>query len=75
MSNLRSEKNTWGMARSVKNAFRAKHGRAGTVVFEHGQWWITESNGAQYSVVDATGPGSFDGFDFEQVTQGDDSDD
>lgn len=40
--------------------------------FEHGQWWITvKGSGAQYSVVDASGGDSVDGFDFEQVTQGD----
>jgi hypothetical protein len=40
--------------------------------FEHGQWWITDlDSGAQWSVVDAEGGNSIDGFDFEQVTQGD----
>lgn len=38
-------------------------------VFEHGQWWISASTGAQWSVVDATGGTSVDGFDFEQVTE------
>lgn len=41
-----------------------------SVAFEHGQWWITASNGAQWSVVDASGPGSIDGFAFEQVSEG-----
>jgi hypothetical protein len=41
------------------------------VNFEHGQWWATCNDcGAQWSVVDAEGPGSIDGFDFEQVTEG-----
>jgi hypothetical protein len=40
--------------------------------FEHGQWWVTDlDTGAQWSVCDAEGPGSTDGFDFEQVTEGD----
>jgi hypothetical protein len=40
--------------------------------FEHGQWWVTDKRtGAQWSVCDAEGPGSVDGFSFEQVTQGD----
>lgn len=42
--------------------------------FEHGQWWITcVPCGAQWSVNDASGPGSFAGFDFERVTHGDGS--
>jgi hypothetical protein len=41
-----------------------------TAVFEHGQWWVTCPSGAQFSVVDATGPGTVGGFDFEQVSEG-----
>lgn len=42
--------------------------------FEHGQWWVEDlTTGAQWSVVDATGGASVDGFDFEQVTEGDES--
>ncbi len=38
-------------------------------VFEHGQWWVVNAvSGAQWSVVDAEGPGTVDGFGFEQVT-------
>ncbi len=41
-------------------------------VFEHGQWWVvSEISGAQWSVCDAEGPGSVDGFSFEQVTEAD----
>lgn len=37
-------------------------------VFEHGQWWVKESCGCCiWSVVDAEGPGTVDGFDFELV--------
>ena len=36
--------------------------------FEHGQWWVTElESGRQWSVVDAEGGQSIDGFDFERV--------
>jgi hypothetical protein len=38
--------------------------------FEHGQWWITCPSGAIYSVCDAEGLGTTDGFDFEEVTSG-----
>ena len=39
------------------------------VVFEHGQWWAVDAvRGGQWSVVDAEGPGTTCGFDFEQVT-------
>lgn len=42
--------------------------------FEHGQWWITDQQtGAQWSVVDATGPGSDNGFSFEQVSPEDEN--
>ncbi len=44
------------------------------VNFEHGQWWVTvKPTGAQWSVHDAEGHGSVDGFGFEQVTEGDDA--
>ena len=37
--------------------------------YEHGQWWITDRDtGTQWSVVDAEGPGTHNGFDFEMVT-------
>lgn len=50
-------------------AFRKKyHVRKGyTAHFEHGQLWIVGIDGDSYSVVDAEGPGSVNGFDFEQV--------
>jgi hypothetical protein len=41
--------------------------------FEHGQWWVESLEGEHgeevvvYSVVDATGGKSVDGFDFERV--------
>lgn len=43
--------------------------------FEHGNWWVFNlKTGAQYSVVDAEGPNTIDGFDLEQVTDGDEFD-
>jgi hypothetical protein len=45
-----------------------------SVYYEHGQHWITcEWCGAQWAVHDATGPGTVDGFDFERVTEGDET--
>lgn len=41
-------------------------------VFEHGQLWIVGKGsmaGAIWSVVDAEGPGTCNGFDFEQVAE------
>jgi len=62
------------MEKKTLAAFRALHpGRSvkWSAWFEHGQLWICGTNGAQYSVVDAEGPGSVDGFDFELVTEPD----
>ena len=39
-------------------------------VFEHGQLWIVNgTTGGQWSVVDAEGPGTMNGFDFECVNE------
>jgi hypothetical protein len=44
------------------------HTRKVSACFEHGQWWVWDlRNEDNYSVVDAEGPGSINGFDFEQV--------
>ncbi len=41
--------------------------------FEHGHWWVrSKRTGATWSVEDATGPGSYDGFTFEKVDDGND---
>lgn len=40
--------------------------------YEHGQLWITCTCGAAWSVVVAEGPGSFNGYGFEQVSDGED---
>lgn len=68
MSALKTETNTTEMWRRVLSAARAHLGLHNLHAdFEHGQWWITARSGAQWSVVDAEGPGTTDGFDFEQV--------
>jgi hypothetical protein len=45
------------------------------VCFEHGQLWIIGTRGDIYSVVDAEGHGSVDGYDFEQVSEPDEEED
>lgn len=59
----------------IRQTFTSLHGRDRRIQIdlEHGQWWVTRlDDGAQWSVVEASGPGSWDGFAFELVTQGDD---
>ena len=40
-------------------------------VFEHGHWWVTDFDGNIWDAVDASGPGTIDGFDMELVSEGD----
>lgn len=72
---LNTEKNTRAMERRVKRAARDAglvNTRNTSAIFEHGQWWIENAHtGAQWSVCDASGPNTVDGFVFEQVTHGD----
>jgi hypothetical protein len=73
---LKCETNTFVMSdRIMAAAFQFfGPGRFFCSDFEHGHWWITElSNGAQYSVMDASGPGTMDGFSFELVTEGEEA--
>lgn len=70
---LKTEQNTPAMEQSVLSAAK-KHFRQRKNIhayFEHGQWWITRANESDftknYSVVDAEGAGTTDGFDFERV--------
>lgn len=79
MRKLRTEQNTPAMERRIMAAairffhFPGPHHHI-QVDFEHGHWWATCTDcGAQWSVVDAEGPGSFDGFSFERVSEGDES--
>jgi hypothetical protein len=73
MMKLKTEMNTLAMEERI---LRAAHTVLAPMTnlcadFEHGQWWITaRDTGAQWSVVDASGGRSVDGFDFEEVTEG-----
>ena len=68
---LRTQTNTRAMERRILGAARGPCGWRLAATFEHGQWWVTNLNtGAQWSVCDAKGPGSKDGFSFELVTEG-----
>ena len=68
---LLTERNTQAIERRVRRAAVQKFGHPRfTAFFEHGQWWLDFADGAQYSVVDAVGGPAIDGFDFEQVTRG-----
>ena len=71
MTTLKTE-NPKTNPRRILRAARAILGRRRlSAHFEHGQWWVTELHtGAQWSVADAEGNPSVDGFDFEQVTPG-----
>lgn len=77
---LKSEINSDAIRRRIVAAFRSfarfenRNARGSKGVFEHGQWWIITSDGAQYSVADGIGPGIVDGFDFECVTRADEAD-
>ena len=76
---LKSETNTPAIEKKILNAavhylhqgdhsLGFKHFQAD---FEHGQWFVTNLHtGAQWSVNDAEGPGSIDGFSFEMITEG-----
>lgn len=69
---LKTEQDTPAMAKRVEKAARKYFGaRSAWVNFEHGQWWVTLENSAQYSVCDCEGGDSVDGFCFEQVTEAD----
>ena len=72
---LKTERNTPEMAARVLEAARAYFDREDLQVdFEHGQFWVSDvTSGAQYSVCDAEGGDSVDGFIFEQVTEGDEA--
>lgn len=69
---LQTETNTMQMYKRVVAMARKKlRTRQVSADFEHGQWWVTDRrNWAQYSVVDAEGTGTIDGFDLEQVSDG-----
>jgi predicted 2-oxoglutarate/Fe(II)-dependent dioxygenase YbiX len=82
---LKCETNTPEMGRLVLEAFKASpdseiHSPL-NAHYEHGQWWIMCVCGATWSVADAEGPSIraelesnwiFDGFCFEQISDGED---
>lgn len=75
MAKLKTETNTPEMAARIESAFGASNyafHKGPDVTFEHGQHYVCCTTcGAQYSVVDAEGGPSVDGFDFEEITEGD----
>lgn len=76
---LKVEQNTPDMAERIIRAFDVSPEGLGEhehceaeAVFEHGQWYVNDKTcGAQWSANDASGPGSVDGFSFEQISEGD----
>ena len=68
---LMTETNTPEMEhRVLRDARTVLRKRGLTAVFEHGQWWVEHSpSGAQWAVNDT----NIGLFDFEQVTQGEES--
>lgn len=70
MLNCENPKKEKAVLSAARKALRRRNIQAN---FEHGQWWVTDLvTGAQYSVADAEGPGTVNGFVFEQVTEGED---
>lgn len=72
---LKCETDTPAMQRKVTAAFRSwdggRHQNLQTN-FEHGQWFVTcLTCSRQWSVNDAEGGDSVDGFSFEEVSEGD----
>lgn len=68
---LPSTRNTAAIERKIRGAFRSLHrARTFETFFEHGHWWVRRPRRDEdetYDVVDATGPGSENGFAFERV--------
>ena len=69
---LKSETNSPAMEVRILRAFQVSDHYEPedypSTTFEHGQWWIVLGwSGKVFSVVDATGGSSIDGFDFEET--------
>ena len=78
---LKTERNTKTMEKRIKAAARKSvpcirdGGLKFDTVFDHGQWWVITHSLDEfawheeliYSVQDAEGPGTVDGFSFEEV--------
>ena len=73
MPTLQTEVNSPIMEARILKAARAHFRQRKNIhaYYEHGQWWILRANEIDftktYSVVDAEGPGTIDGFCFEEV--------
>lgn len=68
---LKTEQNTVAMSKRVEKAARAiLKSRGVHSFFEHGQWWV-QRGGKIWSVVDADGGKSVDGFDLELINDDD----
>ncbi len=64
---LKTEQNNKRIEKRVRAAAKEfGNGSPNDVFFEHGQWWVRWGP-KTFSVVDAEGPGSIDGFGFEEV--------
>lgn len=75
---LKTEHNTPAMASRILAAFEvsdhAQYHETLTADYEHGQHWINCTGcGASWSVVDSEGGPTIDGFDFEEIAEGDES--
>ncbi len=75
---LKTEQNTKEIEKKIlfgaKKAFPKKNYKRETIytIFEHGQWWIRfydiiEEKDRTFSVCDAEGIGTYNGFSFEEV--------
>lgn len=67
---LKCETNTPAICGRILNAACVRFHMSGPfdAYFEHGQWWLFDiSADRTYSVVDAEGGESVNGFDFEEV--------
>lgn len=77
MSTLKSSQNTAARETEIRDLFcgwQYEGHENMSPVFEHGQWWIVCSPcGASWSVCDAEGPGTVNGYCLEQIDQGDES--
>lgn len=67
MTQLPSTINSRATERRIRRVVR-ELGYRGDLVYEHGHWWLILFDGSVFDVVDASGPGSHDGFSLERVS-------
>lgn len=68
---LKCETNTCEIKKRIKKAFKELKGNCTDIFFEHGQWFVFQRQTEKdkyWSVVDAEGPKTFNGFDFEELS-------